>query len=162
MQTFGTVGALAVSCRGWLRSIECPVDIAPQCALGCWTRRGTKRVSRSASEQRESDPIVMKGNLIRLRYSLALAAVLRVGYATSVYVTTQDCASFAAPDSYDYLEMAGHLVETGRFATAEGPEIFRPPGYPLLLSVGLLTPNVWGITILVQIGLSTWKPTSKS
>lgn len=44
---------------------------------------------------------------------------------------------FWTADTRRYLELAASLLQ-GRFATAEGPEIFRVPGYPLLLS-----PSVW-------------------
>lgn len=43
-------------------------------------------------------------------------------------------AEFLAPDSADYLRLAGELARQGCFGLAQ-PELFRVPGYPLWLSL---------------------------
>jgi 4-amino-4-deoxy-L-arabinose transferase-like glycosyltransferase len=57
-------------------------------------------------------------------------------------------------DTDSYLVTARKLIESGQFATSVQPEIFRTPGYPLLLIPGILLGQQELVAIFIQIMLS--------
>ncbi len=75
----------------------------------------------------------------------ALAVLLRLG----VWCSASDRAAFLRPDSPDYLALADSLAARGVYAKTNEPEIFRTPGYPVLLAlVSLVSEPVFGILLL--------------
>lgn len=85
---------------------------------------------------------------------LAVACGLRVLTPLVALATARPGPLFHEPDTACYLRAAEQLATTGRFATADGPEIVRTPGYPLLLACGVLAERVNAVTIGLQIVLS--------
>ncbi len=82
---------------------------------------------------------------------LFLSLALRVGFAFLIYYRHGSLNAFYADDSYGYVRLAKMLVALGRF-TAEGrPEIGRTPGFPLLLSVGVLLGNVALFGVVINV-----------
>ena len=62
---------------------------------------------------------------------------------------------FMTPDSQNFVASASALVDRSRFDDPKGnPEIFRTPGYPLLLAVGHRTGNPIAFTLAVQFALA--------
>ena len=66
---------------------------------------------------------------------LAVALAVRVALLAAVWHEPQQLLT---PDSGGYLALARHLVTEGSFAAGDEPEIFRTPGYPLMLAAALL------------------------
>ncbi len=98
---------------------------------------------------------------------LGLALFLRVLLPTSAYFYTRDSTIFYTGDSAQYIVPARELVAHHRFFSdgsseariwnspvAPAPDIIRTPGYPLLLTVGLLVGRLALTTIALQILLS--------
>ncbi len=86
---------------------------------------------------------------------VAVAAAVRVALLLSA-----DLSTVVTPDSEDYLQLAWSLAEHGEFARGGEPEIFRTPGYPLLLmltagggtdSPFAAAPPSWQAVAFVQI-----------
>jgi 4-amino-4-deoxy-L-arabinose transferase-like glycosyltransferase len=67
---------------------------------------------------------------------------------------THDASIFYTPDSASYIVPARELVVHHRFLSGSVPELTRTPGYPLLLTVGLLLGRLEVATITLQILLS--------
>ena len=86
------------------------------------------------------------GVALTLRLAL-LAAVLTAGGPAVVVLT----------DSQEYLELAGSLA-AGSFSRSGAPEVFRLPGYPLLLLPGLLTGHPVIAALLLQAVLGSLIP----
>lgn len=84
-----------------------------------------------------------------------LAAVLtRVILALALWSTRGE-AAFLAPDSPSYLRPATALATRLAFDLGEGhPELFRTPGYPLLLAAGVVSGHPIAFAIAVQTLLS--------
>lgn len=80
--------------------------------------------------------------------------MLRVLTPLAALATAHAEPMFHEPDTAGYLRAAEQLATTGQFATADGPEIVRTPGYPLLLAFGVLAGRVDAVTIGLQIVLS--------
>ena len=88
----------------------------------------------------------------RLRWILLLAVVVRIGFPLSVIAVHGDPGAFTRPDTGSYVRPAESLVEHGRFTTSGGsPEIQRTPGYPLLLTLGVLAGRITLVTIAAQV-----------
>jgi Dolichyl-phosphate-mannose-protein mannosyltransferase len=98
---------------------------------------------------------------------LALALFLRALLPISAYLYTRDATIFYTPDSASYIVPARELIAYHRFFSdgsqqarvwnwpvAPAPEIIRTPGYPLLLTVGLLLGQLEVTTVALQILLS--------
>ncbi len=85
---------------------------------------------------------------------LGFALCLRILLPTIGYFYTRDVTIFIAPDTASYVEPARELIASHRFFTDGAPEIIRTPGYPLLLTAGLLLGRLALITIGFQIVLS--------
>ncbi len=98
---------------------------------------------------------------------LGLALFLRALLPISGYLYTRDATIFYTPDSESYIVPARELIAYHRFFSdgseqarvwnwpvAPAPEIIRTPGYPLLLTAGLLLGRLEVTTIALQILLS--------
>lgn len=90
----------------------------------------------------------------RLKLVLLLAFLLRCSIALSALLLLHDPTAYHAKDTGSYLQPALELVAAGSFTTYGAPELFRTPGYPLLLSLGVWLGHVEFITITLQILLS--------
>src|ERR1700730_5691833 len=95
---------------------------------------------------------------------LGLALLLRIILPVLGYYHTRDVTMFYTPDTETYVSPARELITHHRFYSfgsktllgvfpqAE-PEIFRTPGYPLLLIPGLLLNRLELVTTSIQIML---------
>jgi hypothetical protein len=89
-----------------------------------------------------------------LWFVLGLAAALRIGLLAFLWTWGLLPDAALAPDSATYQEPAAGLWRHGSFATANGPEFIRTPGYPLLIAVGVAFGHPLAFTLLAQVGLS--------
>jgi 4-amino-4-deoxy-L-arabinose transferase-like glycosyltransferase len=89
-----------------------------------------------------------------LRSILLLAFILRTIIFGAAYFSLRDNTAFYAKDTWSYLQPAMELVTAGSFTAFGEPELFRTPGYPLLLSLGVQLGHVEIVTIALQILLS--------
>ena len=89
-----------------------------------------------------------------LMAAIAIAFILRVAVAAGAYTRSRDVEIFWGGDTYGYLAPAQELVRSGRFAIDGKPDIFRTPGYPLLLVIGVALGRPEIITVALQILLS--------
>ena len=80
---------------------------------------------------------------------LLLAAVLRLALLACA---CNHPAAVATPDTRDYVTLSDSLLG-GQFARDGSPEIFRTPGYPLILLLGTAVDaaNWWHLILIVQI-----------
>ena len=85
---------------------------------------------------------------------LGLALFLRCLLPILGYCYTHDVTIFDTPDTASYVAPARELIAHHRFFSAGTPEINRTPGYPLLLTAGLLLGRLELVTITLQILLS--------
>ena len=85
-------------------------------------------------------------------YVLGLALFLRTLLPIVGYLYTRDVTIFDSHPSY--VVPARELITNHRFFSNGAPEIVRTPGYPLLLTAGLLLHRLELVTILLQILLS--------
>lgn len=80
---------------------------------------------------------------------LAMAAILRLALLASAW---NHPLRVQTPDSESYLALARSLVTSGTFTQGGEVELFRTPGYPLFLTLGvLLGPDGWHAIVLLQI-----------
>ena len=86
--------------------------------------------------------------------ALGLGLILRLVVPIVGYVHTHDIKMFYSPDTVSYVVPAQELVANHRFFANGVPEIKRTPGYPMLLTIGLLLGRLELVTILLQILLS--------
>ena len=84
---------------------------------------------------------------------LTIAFLLRC-FLTIVVLAINHTSTAYTPDTESYLVTARKLIEAGQFATGVQPEIFRTPGYPLLLIPGILLGQQELVAIFIQIMLS--------
>jgi 4-amino-4-deoxy-L-arabinose transferase-like glycosyltransferase len=82
---------------------------------------------------------------------LGLALLLRALLPALGYLFTHDATIFYTPDSVSYIVPARELLAHHRFFSYGAPEILRTPGYPLLLTVGLLLGPFDFVTIVLQM-----------
>ena len=85
---------------------------------------------------------------------LLLALLLRVALFAAAWHNAPDLHTLVAIDTISYAAPAESLLADGTFSRDGAPEIVRTPGYPLLLTVGLLLGHVELVTIALQIILS--------
>ncbi len=85
---------------------------------------------------------------------LLVAIILRLCVPLIASTTTKDENVFYTPDTVGYCEPAMNLLSSGQYMRGGLPEIFRPPGYPVLLIPGLLSGRPELLTIAFQIILS--------
>jgi len=80
---------------------------------------------------------------------LILAAALRLALLASAWNAT---GRLTAPDTRDYVELSDNLARHAAFERDGQPEIFRTPGYPLLLAPGVLMESGWErVAAILQI-----------
>jgi 4-amino-4-deoxy-L-arabinose transferase-like glycosyltransferase len=97
---------------------------------------------------------IFDGRVFTVRTALLLAAALRLSIATLAWQLGGPDA-FLASDSSGYLASAAALAASFEFDDVLGrPEIFRTPGYPFLLTPGVLLGSPLPYALLVQIALS--------
>ena len=89
-----------------------------------------------------------------LVYILFIAFIVRAVVPLIVILTTGDYTRFYSPDTVSYVKSATDLLAHGQFSIDGVPEIFRTPGYPLLLIPGIFLGNMEIVTIALQIALS--------
>lgn len=83
---------------------------------------------------------------------LLVALVMRLILPVLAWLITQDLEMFNRGDTLSFIIPAKKLIELGQFLNIDNqPELFRTPGYPLLLIPGLLVGNVESVTIFIQI-----------
>src|SRR5258708_636692 len=90
----------------------------------------------------------------RLRGILVAAVLLRVLLAAAALVVARSPAGFAifaAGDTSKYVRLASSIAVHGRFEDEGLPEVFRTPGYPLLLTPGILAGDVYVFAVLMQV-----------
>ena len=93
-------------------------------------------------------------NARAIRYFILFAFLLRSVLPLAAIYFTKDKNIFYSPDTLSYLKPAREVINTGYFRTGSLPEIVRTPGYPLLLTLGILSKHVEITTIIIQIIIS--------
>ncbi|MEG3900534.1 glycosyltransferase family 39 protein [Microcoleus sp. B4-C5] len=88
-----------------------------------------------------------------IRGVLTIAFLLRC-LLTIVILAINNISAAYTPDTDSYLVTARKLIESGQFVYSVQPEIFRTPGYPLLLIPGILLDQQEIVAIFIQIMLS--------
>jgi hypothetical protein len=91
---------------------------------------------------------------LNIRLVLGLALFLRALLPISGYLYTRDATIFYTPDTATYIVPARELVTHHRFFSDGAPEVIRTPGYPLLLTAGLLLDRLELVTVTLQLLLS--------
>jgi 4-amino-4-deoxy-L-arabinose transferase-like glycosyltransferase len=86
--------------------------------------------------------------------AVALAIALRLLLPAAAWLATLDETRFKSGDSDQYLILAGSLARDARYADANGPNLARPPGYPLFLVAGvwLAHPILWALLVQALLG----------
>ena len=80
---------------------------------------------------------------------LAVAGVLRFALLAGTWGAPK---RLLMPDSAEYLELSNSLACRGAFERGDRPEVFRTPGYPLLLMTGLpFGPAGWRAVAVLQV-----------
>jgi 4-amino-4-deoxy-L-arabinose transferase-like glycosyltransferase len=100
-----------------------------------------------------SDTIV-RHRAIPLALVLLLALLLRGGMFAAAWHNAADLHTLHTGDTPTYLTPAESLLADGTFSGGVVPEIYRTPGYPLLLTAGLRAGHVELVTVAVQTVLS--------
>jgi hypothetical protein len=91
---------------------------------------------------------------LKIWWVLGLALLLRTLFPILGYFYTRDATIVYTPDTVSYIVPARELIAHHRFFSNGAPEIIRTPGYPLLLTAGLLLGRLESVTIALQILLS--------
>jgi 4-amino-4-deoxy-L-arabinose transferase-like glycosyltransferase len=90
---------------------------------------------------------------------LVVAAALRLAIPAFACVRAGSVTVLRTADSPQYLEAARSLWEDARYDGPLGPELMRPPGYPLFLipGVALGHPELWAASAQALLGcLTVW------
>ncbi len=90
----------------------------------------------------------------RLRWILLLACILRTAIFGAAYFSLRDNTAFYAKDTWSYLQPAIELTTAGSFTLHGEPEMFRTPGYAVLLGIGIKLGHIEFSTLTLQILLS--------
>src|SRR5216683_4938379 len=91
---------------------------------------------------------------LNIFFVLGVALSLRLLVPLLGYLYTRDISIFHGPDTESYVLPAQELITHQRFFSQGAPEVIRTPGYPLLLTMGLLLGHLDLVTILIQVMLS--------
>jgi len=97
---------------------------------------------------------ILNLDIINIRFVLVLTLILRILLPILGFRYTRDATIFYTPDSASYIVPARELIVHNRFSSDGAPELIRTPGYPLLLTAGLLLGRLALATITLQILLS--------
>ena len=97
----------------------------------------------------------VKIDRLNIWHVLGLTLVLRALLPTMGFCFTHDACIFYTPDSASYIVPARELIAHHRFFSGSVPELTRTPGYPLLLTVGLLPGQLELAKIALQIMISS-------
>ena len=82
---------------------------------------------------------------------LLIAAVgLRLALAGLAFSTTRSTSSFEMSDTPSYVVPATALAREAKFSAWGRPELFRPPGFPLLLVPGIASGHLHAFTITLN------------
>jgi 4-amino-4-deoxy-L-arabinose transferase-like glycosyltransferase len=88
---------------------------------------------------------------MKVSWILLLGVAVRVGIAAAAF-RLRGTSAFMMPDSYGYLELATNIGALAGFRSASGyPELFRTPGYPLMLLPGVLVGHPIVFALAVQL-----------
>jgi 4-amino-4-deoxy-L-arabinose transferase-like glycosyltransferase len=93
------------------------------------------------------------------RFVVSLALFIRLVLVVVCSLQSSSGLVLVVDDTQSYIEPATEILASGRFETDSQPEIFRTPGYPLLLALGMALGPVELVTLVLQIVLSvltTW------
>ncbi len=72
------------------------------------------------------------------RTALVVIAIgVRLAVSAAAWLAAHDPQRFLTGDSPTYLELAGSLLHDGSYRDTLGPNLNRPPGYPVLLAAGV-------------------------
>jgi hypothetical protein len=83
---------------------------------------------------------------------LLVALFMRLLLPVLALSITQDLEMFNRGDTLSFIIPAKKLIEVGQFLNIDNqPELFRTPGYPLLLIPGILLGYVENMTVFIQI-----------
>jgi hypothetical protein len=114
----------------------------------------------------------MRHRAIPLAMVLLLALALRLGLFAAAWHNAADLHTLHTGDTPTYIAPAETLLAHGTFMGGEVPEIYRTPGYPLMLTAGLRAGHVELVTVALQMVLSlatilliyhlAWKLTASS
>lgn len=89
-----------------------------------------------------------------IAWVLLIAFLIRLLLPLMAFIFTKELAIFYGADTASYLVPAKELLRSGRFTTGGFPEIFRAPGYSLLLIPGIILNQLELATVALQILLS--------
>jgi 4-amino-4-deoxy-L-arabinose transferase-like glycosyltransferase len=84
---------------------------------------------------------------------LVVAACVRLVLALLLLSTETAAPVVVTPDSAGYMLFAENLATTFSFGDRGVPEVFRTPGYPMLLAFASLTGHMLVTAVLIQIAL---------
>lgn len=82
------------------------------------------------------------------------AFLIRFILAIIALIQAKDLRIFHVGDTASYLKPAYDLLSYGRFTSNGYPEIFRVPGYSIMLIPGIILNQVELVTVALQIGLT--------
>jgi hypothetical protein len=88
---------------------------------------------------------------------LGVAALLRIAYPALVLLCTHTLDVFHSRDTLSYILPAKEMLAYWTFSIEGVPDIYRTPGYSLLLLPGLLLPRmeIWIIPLQIGMGVFT-------
>jgi hypothetical protein len=88
---------------------------------------------------------------------LAGALLLRIAFPVLAVLLTGSFACFHSRDTLSYILPAGELLRHLTFSIDGVPDIYRTPGYSVLLAPGLLLPRLelWIIPLQIAMGVAT-------
>lgn len=89
--------------------------------------------------------------------AVTASLAIRLALAAAAYAVGQDPAAFHVPDSARYLALGRELAERGTFSLDGQPELFRLPGFPLLVAGATAAgfPTAGTIVLHALIGAAT-------
>ncbi|HEX4145205.1 MAG TPA: glycosyltransferase family 39 protein [Pirellulales bacterium] len=101
---------------------------------------------------------VVRHRPFRLALVLLLALLLRGGLLAAAWHNAPDLHTLYTGDSATYVTPAQSLLTAGTFSAGPSPdgnlpEIYRTPGYPLLLTAGLRAEHLELVTVALQMAL---------
>src|SRR5688500_3905885 len=89
--------------------------------------------------------------------AVGITVAVRLALFAVVLTVRADTAAFHTTDSVRYLELAASLGRFEGFGTGGSPELFRLPGFPLLVAVAgwIGHPTHWTIVLQALAGAIT-------